>query len=379
MMAAKLATFILQTVGVPALREGNVIHLPFMSLEVVEACSGLRSLLSLFTLSIIYGYLMEKRVWVRVVLAFLTVPIAVVANGLRIFITGIVGEYWDPNKVQGFFHEFQGWLVFVVSLTLLFTLHRLINLIWKPAPDSKSESPSRSHAHAADLKSESERRYAQTPVSIWSPRFLIPALLMLTTAIGLQISKKDEIFPPRQPLSSLPAQIDGWRGTDESLDPPTLELLGYPEYVIRNYEATSGQEPDIGVFIAYYPSQKTGDTIHSPNHCLPGAGWVPTSREIVQLTAPDGTKFPANRYVISKLGEREIAISWVQAHGRAGANEYWAKYYLISDSVHMHRSDGALIRFISPMYPKESPDAAQARVMGLCNHFLPVLHNYIPR
>jgi EpsI family protein len=202
---------------------------------------------------------------------------------------------------------------------------------------------------------------------------------MLATAAGLQAHSQDEVFPPRESLGALPAQIDGWTGTDESLDPPTLELLGYPEYVLRNYEAASGQEPDIGVFIAYYPSQKTGDTIHSPNHCLPGAGWVPTSREIVQLTAPDGTKFPANRYVISKLGEREIAIYWFQAHGRAVANEYWAKYYLISDSVHMHRSDGALIRFISPMYPKESPDAAQARVMGLCNHFLPVLNNYIPR
>lgn len=376
MLAAKLATFLLQTVGVPALREGNMIELPYMALEVVEACSGIRSLLTLVTLAIIYGYLMEKRIWVRIALAVSAIPIAVVANGLRIFGTGIVGK-WDPDKAQGFFHEFQGWLVFVVSLILLFTLHSLINLIWKPRPDIPSDSPSRSQSQPAGLSEASNS--ASATVSIWSPRFLVPALLMLATAFALTLLKKDEVFPPRQPLSSLPTQIDGWTGTDLALDKPTLELLGYPEYVLRNYEAASGREPDIGVFIAYYPSQKYGDTIHSPGRCLPGAGWVPTSRKIIYLSGPDGTKFTANRYVISKAGERELAIYWFQAHGRGVANEYVAKYYLIADSIRMHRSDGGLVRFITPMYPGESADAAQARVMGLCNPILPLLNEYIPR
>ncbi|MGA3194134.1 MAG: VPLPA-CTERM-specific exosortase XrtD [Terriglobales bacterium] len=379
MLAAKLATFLLQTAGVPALREGNVILLPYMALEVVEACSGIRSLFSLVTLAIIYGYLLEKRIWVRITLAVSAVPIAVVANGLRIFGTGIVGK-WDPAKAEGFFHEFQGWLVFVVSLILLFTLHSLINLIWKPAPDSHSDSSSLPALYPQDRKLQRGPNPSPALLSILSARFLIPALLMFATAAGLQAySRKGDVVLTRQPLSSLPTQIDGWTGTDDTLDDPTLELLGHPEYVLRNYVEASLQQPDIGVFIAYYPSQASGDTIHSPAHCLPGAGWVPTSRKIIYLTGADGTKFPANRFVISKAGERELAIYWFQAHGRGVANEYMAKYYLIADSIRMHRSDGGLVRFITPMYPGESADAAQARVMAFGNHILPLLNDYIPR
>ncbi|MFZ3263329.1 MAG: VPLPA-CTERM-specific exosortase XrtD [Terriglobales bacterium] len=379
MLASKMSTFMLQLIGVPALREGNVIHLPYMSLEVAEACSGIRSLLSLLTLAIIYGYLMEKRNWVRIVLACAAVPIAVIANGLRIFGTGIVGEYWDPDKAQGFFHEFQGWLIFVVTLILLFAMHRLINLIWKPIPDSGGKPASPPTRHADLANGVEKRSHVQGSVSMRSPRFLVPALLMFATAVGLQAHSQEEVFPPRQPLSALPAQIDGWTGTDETLDQPTLDILGPGEFLVRDYENASQPQPWISLFIAYFPSQKMGDTIHSPNHCLPGAGWVPTVKQIVQLKAPDGTTFPVNRYVVSKAGDRQIVLYWFQAHGRAVASEYSAKYYLIADSIRMHRSDGALIRFMSPMYPGESPDDAQARVMGLGNHFLPVLNNYIPR
>jgi exosortase D (VPLPA-CTERM-specific) len=376
MLASKMSTFLLQVIGVPALREGNVIHLPYMSLEVAEACSGIRSLLSLLTLAIIYGYLMEKRNWVRVVLACAAIPIAVVANGLRIFGTGIVGEYWDPDKAQGFFHEFQGWLIFVVTLILLFALHRVINLIWKPKSGAKEETSAQPTSHAPRFA-----RHSGAPVSLnqWLLRFLVPAALMLVTAVGLQAHSQDEVFPHRQPLSSLPAQLDGWTGTDETLDQQTLDILGPGEFLVRDYEDASQPQPWVNLFIAYFPSQKMGDTIHSPNHCLPGAGWVPTLRDVVQLKAPNGTSFPVNRYVVSKAGDRQIVLYWFQAHGRAVASDYAAKYYLISDSIRMHRSDGALVRFMSPMYAGETPGAAQARIMHLGNHVLPLLNNYIPR
>jgi len=129
-LASKLSSDFLPLCGVPVLREGNVIVLPAMPLEVAEACSGIRSLLSLVTLAIIYGYLMDKRTWVRVVLAISAVPIAVAANGFRIFGTGLLVQYWDPDKAQGFFHLFSGWLIFVASLIMLFALHYIIRAIW---------------------------------------------------------------------------------------------------------------------------------------------------------------------------------------------------------------------------------------------------------
>lgn len=376
MLASQLATGMLRAVGIVVNRQGNIINLANVPpLEVVKACSGIRSLLTLLTLAIIYGYLLEKRIWVRIVLACAAVPIAVAANSFRIFGTGVLVEYWDPDKAQGFFHEFQGWLVFVVSLILLFGVHSLINLIWKPAPGGMVDPPP-----SAETGRETEKRSAPpTSTSAWSPRFVTAALLMLATAGYLWAHSQDEVFPARQPLSSLPSQFDGWTGKDYTLDEETLDILGHPEYVARDYSEPSDPEHWIDLFIAYYPTQKVGETPHTPAHCLPGAGWVPTQRKAVVLEGPDGSSFRVNRYVVSKGEDRNLAIYWFQAHGRVIANEYRLKYYLVSDSIRMHRSDGALIRLMTPMYKGESADAAQARVMQLGNQFLPLLNNYIPR
>jgi exosortase len=147
MLSAKLATALLELVHVPVLREGNVIVLALMPLDVAEACSGIRSLLTLVTLAIIYGYLMETRIWMRVLLAISAVPVAVAANSFRIFGTGLLVQYWDPDKAEGFFHTFSGWLIYVVALILLFALHRVLSRIFvdKRAvaasnPDSKDAS-----------------------------------------------------------------------------------------------------------------------------------------------------------------------------------------------------------------------------------------------
>ena len=128
LLASRVAAGVLPWAGVPVLREGNVINLPAMALEVAEACSGIRSLLSLVTLAIIYGYLMEPRISIRVILALASLPIAIAANSLRIVGTGLLVQYWDPQKAEGFFHGFSGWLIFVVSLAMLFALHRLLLL-----------------------------------------------------------------------------------------------------------------------------------------------------------------------------------------------------------------------------------------------------------
>lgn len=129
-LASDLATWFLRFFGVPVLESGNVLQLSNMSLEVVEACSGIRSLISLVTLAIIYGFLLEESYLIRTILAVAAIPIAVLANGLRIMGTGITGLYWDPDKAQGFFHEFSGWVIFVLSLICLFVLHKILRTIY---------------------------------------------------------------------------------------------------------------------------------------------------------------------------------------------------------------------------------------------------------
>jgi exosortase len=130
LLASKVAAMVLPIFGVPILREGNVINLPSMALEVAEACSGIRSLMSLVTLAIIYGYLMEKRLWVRWLLALASVPIAVAANSIRIIGTGLLVQYWDAEKAEGYFHASWGWIIFVVSLVLLYAVHALIRVLF---------------------------------------------------------------------------------------------------------------------------------------------------------------------------------------------------------------------------------------------------------
>jgi exosortase len=133
LLASRFGELALQVAGVPVLREGNVITLANTQLEVAEACSGIRSLISLLTLGIVYGYFTHPSLVVRWVLALATIPVAIVANGVRVAGTGILAHYYGPEAAQGFFHTFSGWLVFLVALAMLFLVHRAIVFVAPPA------------------------------------------------------------------------------------------------------------------------------------------------------------------------------------------------------------------------------------------------------
>ena len=127
-LASQIAAEILPWLGVPVLREGNIINLPAMPLEVAEACSGIRSIIALAALAIIYGQFRERSRSIRLLLVFATLPLAVLANSLRIVGTGLLVQYWGPDKAEGFFHSFSGWFIFLLSLAMLFGLHKW--LVW---------------------------------------------------------------------------------------------------------------------------------------------------------------------------------------------------------------------------------------------------------
>ena len=210
-------------------------------------------------------------------------------------------------------------------------------------------------------------------------RFALAALLIASAAIFLQARTHGEVFPPRLPLKSFPAQLGAWTGTDITLDQDVLKVLGPGDFLMRNYQNQAASEPDVNLFIAYFPTQRTGETPHSPQHCLPGAGWAPIENKRITLTMPGHAPFPANRYVIAMGDARQIVLYWFWAHDRGVASEYWNKYYLVKDSIQMHRSDGALVRIVTDMYPGESIDTAQQRLLPFAADVMPLLNNYIPR
>jgi EpsI family protein len=197
---------------------------------------------------------------------------------------------------------------------------------------------------------------------------------MLATAIGLQAHSSEDV----EHVGSLPSQIGGWTGEDIPISQEDIDILGPGEYLQRDYKDASRLQK-INLYVPFLPSQKAGNTIHSPDHCLLGAGWFPISREVIQLKRPDGSSIPVKRYVVTKPGERQLVLYWFQAHGRVVASEWQAKYYLISDSIHMNRSDGGMVRLMIRMLDGESPDAAQARMMKFMSQLWPLLDGYIPQ
>jgi EpsI family protein len=212
-----------------------------------------------------------------------------------------------------------------------------------------------------------------------SLRFLLAAALIASAAIFLEARGRNEIFPSRLPLQSFPTQLSNWTGTDIAIQKDVLEVLGPGDFLLRVYQNPAEKQPFVDLFIAYFPSQRTGDTIHSPKHCLPGSGWLPVESSRVTLSLPGHNPFPANRYVIAKGDSRQLVLYWYWAHDRGVASEYWAKFYLVADSMRMNRSDGALVRITTPMYSGETAEAAQQRVLPFAGDVAPLLDNYIPR
>ena len=214
-------------------------------------------------------------------------------------------------------------------------------------------------------------------ISNW--RFVATVALLTTTAIFLQARGHNETLPSREPLASLPYQLEDWTGTDVPLPQDVLDILGPGDFLQRFYQNIAVSQPYVDLFVAYFPSQRAGDTIHSPRHCLPGAGWLPTESGRTSITLPGRAPFAANRYVMAKGDERQLVLYWYLAHDRALASEYWAKFYLVADSIRLNRSDGSLVRVITPLLPGEAVEVAQQRLLSFVGNVVPRLNRYIPR
>jgi EpsI family protein len=212
-----------------------------------------------------------------------------------------------------------------------------------------------------------------------SPRFACAAVLIGLTAILLQTRGRNEVFPERLPLKSFPEQLGAWSGEDMPIDQETLDVLGPGDFLLREYSPQLDSDPTVNLYIAYFPSQRMGDTIHSPKNCLPGAGWLPVENDRISLSLPGHAPFPVNRYVIAKGDSRLLVFYWYWAHDRGVASEYWAKYYLIADAMRMNRSDGALVRIMTTMIPGETSAAAQQRLLPFSSQVVSLLDDYIPR
>jgi EpsI family protein len=208
-------------------------------------------------------------------------------------------------------------------------------------------------------------------------RFLPVALLLAATAFALRARDRERALPPHRELSLLPMQLGTWQGRDLSFSQEELEVLGPGQFLLRNYVNSS--RGAVNLYIAFFPSQRTGDTIHSPKNCLPGSGWTPAESARISIDGPEGKAISINRYIVVNGDNRDLVFYWYQAHGRVTPSEYWAKIFLVEDAMRMNRTDGALIRILTPIAGSRDEAPAQARALEFAHLIVPMLDTYIPR
>lgn len=207
-------------------------------------------------------------------------------------------------------------------------------------------------------------------------RFLVAAGLLAGTAAFLRARDRGETLPDHRPLAEFPMQVGPWSGETVTLQPEVKEILGEGDFLVRFYRAP--QQPYIDFFMAYFPTQRTGSTIHSPQNCLPGAGWSPVN--FARIPLPFGARGQnVNRYVISKGMDRQLVLYWYQSNGRIVASEYWAKIFLVADSIRRNRSDGALLRVVTPIARGESEASAEERAKNFVAAIFPQLDRFVPQ
>ena len=208
-------------------------------------------------------------------------------------------------------------------------------------------------------------------------RFWSVVGLLGVAALLLFRRGNSESIVASEPLSGVPATIAGLTGLDVPIDQDQLDILGKGDFLSRVY-SNDGKSGPVGLFIAYFASQRTGATIHSPKNCLPGAGWSFESSQYATMKDVNGIAHQVGVYIIANSNNRQFVIYWYQAHGRSVANEYQAKAYLVSDAIRMNRTDGALVRVITPVYGATGVPEARERAEGFVAELMPQLPRFIP-
>lgn len=373
--ASQMAVWGIRLFEVPTLRKGNVIDIlprgatQTISLEVVEACSGIRSLMTLVTLALVlayftrrddggrFGNMSGRDVLRALILMIVAVPIAVLTNAGRVTATGVATYYYGKQATEGTWHDASGWIVYVVALTLLLGA----NFILTKVLDRGETIP------VIEPRSAAVRRAPASPV--------IVALILGGLAVNW-FANRGESEITRRPLAEMQTTLGDWRqrGSDIKFDPAVESVLRTTDYTMREYQWPDGRVAN--VYVGYYASQRTGATYHSPQNCLPGAGWTMRDPQYIDITTSDGKTFRANRYIIENGIYTEMMIYWYQGRGRIEASEYADKVNTIWDSITRRRSDGAMVRVMTGVGSDEP--AAIAAAVNLSAQVAKTLPPFIP-
>ncbi|MDH5797583.1 MAG: VPLPA-CTERM-specific exosortase XrtD, partial [Paracoccaceae bacterium] len=370
-VSSEIGVWLVGLAGVPVFLEGNVIDLGVLKLQVAEACSGLRYLFPILSFSYLFAILYRGPIWHKAVLLLSAAPLAVLMNSFRIGVIGVLANYYGIEQAEGFLHFFEGWAVFLLCVLLLFGLAMLLQ---RMAHDS------RSFADTIDLDFEGFGGIFARVFGLM-PSFALVAAVVLTggaSTVLLYGTKQETPTMEREPFALYPRAINGWSGISIRLEDGVEGVLAADDYLNATYQASAANY--VNMFVAYYDNQTDGSGIHSPEVCLPVGGWEIFSLEEYQVNLP-GTaydKFPVNRVVIQKEESTQLVYYWFEQRGKRMTNDISAKVSVLKDSLLIGRTDGALIRFATPIGPAESPEDADKRLQDFMQHALQKLPRFVP-
>ena len=372
LISSQLGVALMRLCGVSVFLEGNVIDLGSYQLQVAEACSGLRYLFPLMTLGVIIAYLLRGPTWMRWLLFVSTLPITVLMNSFRIGVIGVLVDRYGVAQAQGFVHLFEGWVVFMICLLLL------IAEAWTLLRLAGERRPLR------ELLDLAPPPFAVAPATRGSDSRMPAAvlLIMLLAAVwpAHALPARIEVRPARAEFTGFPLQIGPWRGRPRALETPYLEQLRLDDYLLADFARESPANAAVNLYVAYYASQRTGEAAHSPRSCLPGSGWriLDFAQHDVSDVRLNGSPLRVNRVIVQHGADRQLVYYWFQERGRDITNEYLVKWYLLEDALLRNRTDGALVRLVTPLQQDEPTPAADARLAQFAARALPALRDYLP-
>lgn len=372
-ISSELGVYFLQLLRVPVFLEGNIIDLGVYKLQVAEACSGLRYLFPILSFSYIFAVLYKGPMWHKAILLISAAPITIFMNSVRIAIAGIIVNHFGLSHLEGFSHFFEGWVIFVSCILILFALAWVMVKLRRDNPGL---------IQALDLDTEGLGTQAMRIFLIRPSSALISAAVLVTvlSVAWYSIPKREAITIDRDPFVLFPSQVGDWSaGPQFTLDPAIERVLRAHDYLSLNLFKPS-EEEHVELFIAWYENQLQGG-VHSPEFCLPGAGWEIARLEQIESSLPVaefGEPFELNRAVIQKGVNRMLVYYWYEQQGERTASMFTAKLQLMTGKLSNGRNDSAIVRLTTAMQQGESIADAEARLQDSMKGVVPKLERFIP-
>jgi len=382
LISSQLGVMVIRLFDISVFLQGNVIDLGVYKLQVVEACSGLRYLFPLTSFGFLCAYFFKAKLWMRVVVFLTTLPITVLMNSLRIGIIGVLVEYWGIEQAEGFLHDFEGWVIFIGCLAVLFAQMWLMVKFFMPGK-TFSDVFVVDAVVSSEVSNDVSKDIEGTNTSVFglSSSYLAACMLLLMMLpLSILLDGREEQEPNRQRFAAFPLKIESWKGVDVGMEQKFIDTLKFDDYIIGNFSRKNDNRP-VNFYVAYYASQRKGASIHSPKSCMPGDGWLIgdfEQRQIGSHKTAKGEPLIVNRAVISKGNDRQLVYYWFQQRGRIITNEYLAKWYLFWDSLTLQRTDGALVRLVVTLPAGSSEADADKKMADFLDVIFPELEKYVP-